>query len=287
MRWAIFALALTVSAQTIPDAGPWTLPGDPVAAMVSGMERYLDRLRAEMKPARKPSAERLRAVLGVVDPRVPVPAIETTGGESARWPVLRGVNAEGIHLTPKGTRRGCVVAVPNVDQAPEQLAAARQFAVAGYEVLSPVLLSTDAKYSGNPDVRMSKLTHREWIYRMSFPVGRHPIGYEVQKVLAAVDWFSSQNCETSVYGTGDGGATAWFAAVLDPRIAAVETENTTIEPKSLREEPAYRNLFGILRDFGDEEIRRILGSRIRRLPLGEAAAGSPPAGAVARMERHV
>jgi cephalosporin-C deacetylase-like acetyl esterase len=134
---------------------------------------------------------------------------------------------------------------------------------------------------------MSKLTHREWIYRMSFPVGRHPIGYEVQKALAAVDWFVSQKCETSVYGTGDGGVIAWFAALLDPRIAAVETENTTLEPASLRNEPVYRNLFGILRDFGDEEVRRMLGSRIRRLPRGEAAAGSQPANADARMERQV
>lgn len=288
MRWILFCvLALSASAQTIPNAGSWTLQGDPAAAMVAGMERYLDRLRVEMQPERKPSPEKLRSVLGVTDPRVPVIAIEHTGGEGARWPVLRGVNAEGVHLRPGGARRGCVVAVPDVDQAPEQLTAARQFAAAGYEVLSPVLLSTDSKFSGNPDVRMSKLTHREWIYRMSFPVARHPIGYEVQKVLAAADWFASQKCETSVYGIGDGGAIAEFAALLDPRIAGVEVENTTIEPKSLRDEPVYRNLFGILRDFGDTEIRRMLGARVRRLERADAAAGTAPASADVRMERQV
>jgi hypothetical protein len=41
--------------------------------------------------------------------------------------------------------------------------------------------------------KMTKQPHREWIYRMAFEVGRHVIGYEIQKTLAAVDWFTQQN----------------------------------------------------------------------------------------------
>ena len=115
---------------------------------------------------------------------------------------------------------------------------------------------------------MSGLPHREWIYRMGFPVGRHPLGYEVQKVLAAVDWFAGQGCETSVFGTGDGGWIAQFAAVLDPRIAAVEVENASLEPASLRDQPLYRNLFGLLRDFGDPQMQALLGPRLKQLPRG-------------------
>jgi dienelactone hydrolase len=288
MRVFVFALALGASAQSIPDAGPWTLTGDPAAAMVAGMEKYLDRLRVELKPVRKPSAEKLLTILGVVDQRVPIQAVEDGPGVAARWPVLERVSAEGVHLPPQGTRRGCVVAVPDVDQPPEQLSDAREFAAAGYEVLSPVLLSTGSKYSGNPELRMSKLTHREWIYRMAFPVGRHPIGYEVQKVLAAVDWFAAAKCETSVYGKGDGGVIALFAAVLDPRIAAVEADGAVIEPKSLRDERVYRNLFGILRDFGDAEIRQMLGARVRRLPRADALPRQEPViDTDRRMERQV
>ena len=36
---------------------------------------------------------------------------------------------------------------------------------------------------------MTDQPHREWIYRQAYQMGRHIIGYEVQKVLAAVDWF--------------------------------------------------------------------------------------------------
>ena len=34
----------------------------------------------------------------------------------------------------------------------------------------------------------TNVPHREWIYRQSFELGRHIIGYEVQKVLQLVDW---------------------------------------------------------------------------------------------------
>jgi hypothetical protein len=36
---------------------------------------------------------------------------------------------------------------------------------------------------------MTNQPHREWIYRPAFELGRHIIGYEVQKILALVDWF--------------------------------------------------------------------------------------------------
>ena len=36
---------------------------------------------------------------------------------------------------------------------------------------------------------MTNVPHREWVYRLGFDLGRHVIGYEVQKVLALVDWF--------------------------------------------------------------------------------------------------
>ena len=39
-------------------------------------------------------------------------------------------------------------------------------------------------------IRKTNLPHREWIYRMAFETGRHLIGYEVDKVRAAVDWYT-------------------------------------------------------------------------------------------------
>ena len=49
---------------------------------------------------------------------------------------------------------------------------------------------------------------------MAFEMGRHLIGYEVQKVLAAVDWFAPRARATppvGVIGYGEGGLLALYA----------------------------------------------------------------------------
>ncbi len=149
--------------------------------MIAGMERYLDRLRSEAVASRSPSADKLRAMLGATDARIQIRSLENLGKiggtgaftvDAVRWPVLEGVTAEGIHLVPAQARRGCVVAIPAVDQPPEDLLPARQFAAAGYEVLAPVLIDTGTGFSGNPKVRMSGLPHREWIYREFSAINR-------------------------------------------------------------------------------------------------------------------
>src|SRR4030095_6746208 len=97
-----------------------------------------------------------------------------------------------------------VVALPDADQTPEMLAGlvgdlprdrqwARLLAENGCEVLVPVLINRDDTRSGNPTLkRFTNQPHREWIYRQSFELGRHIIGYEVQKVFAAIDWFEHE-----------------------------------------------------------------------------------------------
>ena len=49
------------------------------------------------------------------------------------------------------------------------------------------------------------------------------IGYEIQKVLAAMDWMAAQSSnsavKTGVIGWGEGGLLAFYAAALDTRIS--------------------------------------------------------------------
>ena len=76
---------------------------------------------------------------------------------------------------------------------------ARRLAENGCEVLVPVLINRQDTGSGNPRInRQTNLPHREWIYRQSYPLGRHIIGYEVQKVEAAVDEFNRRYNEAKV-----------------------------------------------------------------------------------------
>ena len=87
-----------------------------------------------------------------------------------------------------------IIVIPDADQTPEQLLGlvpgvpaesqvARRLAESGYNVIVPALIDrTVAARNGR-----AKLTNREFVYRSAFELGRHLIGYEVQKVLALVD----------------------------------------------------------------------------------------------------
>ena len=62
----------------------------------------------------------------------------------------------------------------------------------------PVLIDRQDIWSGNPRIAMTNCTHREWVYRPAFDLGRHIIGYEVQKVLSLVDWFRKEDAKSTV-----------------------------------------------------------------------------------------
>ena len=94
---------------------------------------------------------------------------------------------------------------------------ARHLAENGFTVLVPTLISREyAARNGR-----AKMTSREFLYRSSFILGRHLIGYEVQKILALVDWCSSRSGDDAsigVIGWGEGGLLSLYSAALDERI---------------------------------------------------------------------
>ena len=233
--------------------------------------------------------QRFKKIIGVVDPRVPV-AIERFGDDDdsplvadartyrlyqVRWPVLDGVSGEGLLLEPKSRPLGYVVALADADQTPEQIAGltpgaapaaqfARRLAENGFEVIVPVTIDRTARWSGHPDIRVTDQSHREWIYRQAFHMGRHVIGYEVQKVLAAVDWFKRTGSGTSkvgVAGYGEGGLVALYAAAVDTRIDAALVSGYFDSRQHVSSEPIYRNVWGLLREFGDAELATLIAPR--------------------------
>ena len=115
--------------------------------------------------------------------------------------------------------------------------------------------------------RFTNQPHREWIYRQAFELGRHIIGYEVQKVLAAVDFLPPASRspggspQIGVAGYAEGGLIAFYAAALDPRISAALVSGYFDSRQRLWEEPIYRNLFGLLQEFGDAEIASLIAPR--------------------------
>jgi dienelactone hydrolase len=239
----------------------------------------------------EPNRQRLRRMVGAVDERVSPVDMDYDAGPgrdavvaetdsyrvyAVRWTVFRGVSGEGLLVEPKGTALANVIAIPDADQTPEVLLGlagglpaeaqfARNLAEAGCRVIVPVLVDRQCTWSGNPDVVLTDQTHREWIYRQGFEMGRHVIGYEVQKVLAAVDWLEasgeSGRTKTAVAGYGEGGLIALYAAALDRRIAAALVSGYFQSRQRVWSEPLYRNLQHLLSEFGDAEIASLIAPR--------------------------
>jgi cephalosporin-C deacetylase-like acetyl esterase len=131
------------------------------------------------------------------------------------------------------------------------------------------LLDRTDRWSGNEKLgRFTSQPHREWIYRQSFELGRSPIGYEVQKVAAAVDALRGRStallapdARIGVAGYGTGGRIALFAAALDDRIHAAFVSGAFGPREQMWQEPIDGNLQGFLREFGDAELAAMVSPR--------------------------
>ena len=240
-----------------------------------------------------PQRETLTHILGIAEERT-APEMQVLSNDqlkaftientycsiaAVRWNAIEGLSAEGLLLKPKGKIFARIVMIPDADIQPEVLAglqqpgalcfgAALSLVRAGAEVLIPTLVNRDFKYSGNPSLRLqTKQPHREWIYRQGYVVGRHVIGYELQKIFAAIDWFESRNQSENnspligVAGYGEGGLLALYAAALDQRIATTLVSGYFDAREQLWKEPIYRNVCGLLKTFGDAELAAMVWPR--------------------------
>ena len=193
---------------------------------------------------------RFAHIIGVRDARVPfdAPTLLATVDQPAlvgrgkgydiqrvSWPAFGDVQAEGLLLEPRGRKPvAAIVAVPDCAQSPEQISGllagvavesqfARWLAESGCRVLVTVLIDRTVEVRGKEGYRpysRQPMSSREFLFRSAFELGRHLIGYEVQKILAAVDWLARDNENIGVMGYGEGGLLALYAAALDPRIDA-------------------------------------------------------------------
>ena len=237
----------------------------------------------------EPNRERFRRMIGVVDDR-PAPRMEFYGDDEnpalvaetetfrvyqVRWPVLEGMFGEGLLARPRVPATRFAVYLPDADQSPEQalglapgldadMQMPLQMAAQGVEVLVPALVNRAKLETDEKRLKRSDQTHREWIYRQAFQMGRHIIGYEVQTVLAAVDWIHSQGKSVErigVAGYGEGGLIAFYAGACDPRIHSAFVGGYFGSRQEGWSEPIYRNVFGLLREFGDAEIAVLMATR--------------------------
>ncbi len=237
----------------------------------------------------EPNRQRLAHILGVRDPRltsgkrtyrsnlvddgaqVAIPKDYQIA--SASWSAFGDVTGEGLELWPNigfaGIRSAAIV-IPDAGQTPEQLIGLAQgvplesqvaprLANSGYKVVVPALIDRSvAARNGR-----AKLTNREFLYRSAFELGRHLIGYEVQKVLALIDALKGHEpgLRLAIFGYGEGGMIALYAAALDPRIEAVCVSGFFGDRSDVWRQPVDRNVFGLLEQFGDAEVASLIAPR--------------------------
>ena len=294
----------SLSGQPLPGTQPLIWDGDLDVRMMDGAHRFVERRIAESATTRnsrwRRDAQNYNASIaanrgsflkkiGVVDELPSSITMERFGDDlnqalvaetklyrifQVRWPALEGVYGEGLLIEPLKPATAFIVALPDADQTPEQIAGlsagvpperqvGRALAERGCAVLIPTLVSRESKYSGRPDIRMTDQPHREWLYRQAFHMGRHIIGYEVQKVRAAIAWSRqrSPGLRTGVAGYAEGGLIAFYAAAADPRIDAALVTGYFNDRQRVWSEPIFRNVWGLLEEFGDAEIATLVAPR--------------------------
>ncbi len=201
------------------------------------------------------------------------------------WATFGDVDARGLLLEPKGVPIVAqVIAVPDCGVLPEQLVGlmpgvqpeaqyARRLAENGCRVLVPLLVNRQEK--------LPQLSNREWLYRSAFELGRGLVAYEIQEVLAAVDWMAQdagENAKIGVFGWGEGGLISLYAGALDVRIDATGVSGYFDSRQNIWNEPIDRNVFGLLEQFGDAELASLIAPRPLVVEACAAAVVEIPGG---------
>jgi dienelactone hydrolase len=279
------------------DTAPLPPVEDRSAAMVAGIDRFISQLTtasAASRPQRwaltdrEAQRSRLRHLIGAQDARVSPVTMELVGTldhppviaeteqvliQRVRWPVHEGTFGEGLLLTPKAAPPlARLIFIPDPSQTPEQLlgiepgsAARNVFLSSGCQILIPALVNRDTEFSRSATLgRPALVSHREWIYRQSFIMGRHLIGLEVQSIEAAIDWMSDQKdrpTPISVLGFGEGGLIALHTAALDPRLHSALVGGYFGPRETLWQEPIERNVQHLVSEFGDAGVAALIAPR--------------------------
>ncbi|MCB1096291.1 MAG: hypothetical protein KDN22_12005 [Verrucomicrobiae bacterium] len=293
----LFFSVSTHAQERLPGTAPLDWEGDIASRLVDSAAAFLDAAIVEAGTSREekfwqrdttsaaayvqsiaPNRDRFAKITGVRDPRLParlerlglIAETDTFTVTSVRWDVFTQVHGEGLLLEPRGAVVADAVVIPDAGETPEQECGlesgvppqchwARHLAGQGVRVLVPLLI--------NRDVTHRKLSNREFLYRPAFELGRHLIGYEVQKVLAAVDWLKATQQPdgpkrlVGVSGYGEGGLIALYAGALDQRIDVTAVSGYFGPRDGVWKELADRNVFGLLEQFGDAEIASMIAPR--------------------------
>ena len=303
------------------------MPGDIASTLVDGCDRFLLRkidesVAARVGPLRRDCASRLASLIGAGDARC---CLRTTWSSSARrdfprlttgagagfcvfavrWPAFGDVHGEGLLLLPGTstmwptwwpfptpiTRPRCLPAWSPACRPESQFA--RRLAESGCRVLVPVLVEPCKTQVSQHSPTASSSTARH------IELGRHLIGYEVQKVLAGPPRSIGNATRMIALGLRRvalrvmAGARAACSPSMPrrwiPRIDAACVSGYFDSRQNVWQEPLDRNVFGLLGAIRRRGVRLPWWRRGRlssRRPAGRNTSFRPaPAAARAAWSR--
>jgi dienelactone hydrolase len=288
-QWPL--LSPSTETEPLPGTSALTEPGDLSRKLHDANDRFLDReIERAAKEREKfwkrdlsspeayaksvqPNRERLARMLGIdretrfapeggnrlnhrtTDPGIGEPVNGLTV-QAVEWRAFAEVDATGWLYLPAGEIRADLVVVPDAD-AIEPPRWIERLAQNGCRVLVPRLVDRG--------LNKHQLSHREWVHRSAFLLGRTMSGYEVLEIQSAIDCLLADQGGSKrplgIVGHGEGGRLALFTAALDERIDAVAVSGAFGPREGLWREPADRNVFGLVREFGDAELAGLIAPR--------------------------
>ncbi len=251
--------------------------------------------------SREQALELLRELIGAVDPVVEQPVVyakelsatDAQRVDAIRWDVLEGITGDGLAVVNKtpSAERDLLIFLGDADQSPEALVGwgtetvteselLRSFAGRDDDVYVPRLINRASYASGHPDIRWTNLSHREFVYRTGFEMGRHVIGYEVQRVLALARALRAEFPERRIklLGVGEGGLLALYAGALGQEFDQVIVRGYFGPHQQVWEEPLDRNIWRGQEVFGNAELAAlILPRKVIIDPTLAPEVSGPPA----------
>jgi len=245
----------------LPNTAALDWEGDLAAKMVDGVDRFLLRKideAAVRRAGKMGTRQQFADMLGVkTDARVKPTGFEYLSEAAGsvrevRWQALEGVSGVGLLFQPKdGTPQADIILVPDADAAGsgDVLRAAQKLSAHARVLVLRLIDRRENQY---------KMSDREWLHRPAYELGATLAGYEVQKILAAVDLFTTPERKIGVAGWGEGGRLALYAGALDDRITTVASSGYFADRQKVWDEPADRQVFGLLNHFGDAELLGLL-----------------------------
>ncbi|MFM1802159.1 MAG: hypothetical protein RJA81_1511 [Planctomycetota bacterium] len=252
------------------------------AKSISGAEEKRQRflrltkmIGAVAPPARNARLERISG-LGQNGPLAESAKVRV---DRVRWTVFDDTWLEGLLVEPLDHSQAVQfsgVMMGDADEEPEILAGlekpenprfglALRMAEAGGRILIPTLLNRDDTFSGDPKVRFTNLSHREWLWRMGWETGRTPIGFEVDAVVHGLHLLHASQPKDApliVFGHGEGGLVALITAAVDPRVKAAWVSGYFQKRDTSQwQEPIDRTLWRQALEFEDAELAAMCATK--------------------------